>query len=80
MHPEEIKAALRMKGKTQAVVADELSVAQSSVAQTISGQIRSARIQQHISQIIGKPITEIWPNPVILRRSRTAVQAVAATA
>lgn len=80
MHPEEIKAALRMKGKTQAVVADELNVAQSSVAQTISGQIRSARIQQHISQIIGKPIAEIWPNPVILRRSRPAAQRSVAAA
>ncbi len=71
MHPEEIKAAMRMKGFTQAVIADELEVAQSSVAQTIAGRIRSSRIQQRIAQIIGRPVAEIWPNQIVLRRSRS---------
>lgn len=70
MHPEEIKAAMRMKGFTQAVIADELEVAQSSVAQTIAGRIRSSRIQQRIAQIIGREVAEIWPNQIVLRRSR----------
>lgn len=72
MHPEEIKAALRMRGFTQAVLADELAVAQSSVAQTISGRIRSERIQKRIAQIIKRPISAIWPNQIVLRRTKKA--------
>ncbi len=71
MHPEDIKAALRKEGMTQAALADEMEVARSSVAQAISGSIRSARIQGRIAEIIGKPIKAIWPDQVTLRRSRT---------
>lgn len=70
MHPEEIKAALRMAGWTQAALADELAVARSSVAQTIAGLIRSNRIQARIAEIIKRPVSRIWPNQIVLRRSR----------
>lgn len=80
MHPEEIKAAMRMKGVTPAMLCDELGVAASSVSQTISGHIKSARIQSRIAEIIGKPVTEIWPNQVKLRRSRSQINAQRATA
>jgi lambda repressor-like predicted transcriptional regulator len=70
MHPEEIKAALRIKGFTQAVLADELGVASSSIHQAITGYIRSDRIQKRISEIIGKPVKAIWPDQVRLRRSK----------
>ena len=75
MHPEQIKAEMRMAGITPAMLCDELGVARSSVSQTISGHIKSARIQQRISQIIGKPVGSIWPNQVVLRRSRAQVVA-----
>ena len=51
MHPEQIKAEMRMAG------------------------IKSARIQQRIAQIIGKPVASIWPNQVILRRTRAQLVA-----
>lgn len=70
MHSEEIKAALRMRGFTQVMLAEELDVAPSSVAQTISGRIRSDRIQARISQIIGKSTKTIWPDQIVLRRKR----------
>jgi lambda repressor-like predicted transcriptional regulator len=70
MHPEEIKAALRMRRVTQVVLAEELKVAPSSINQTISGRIRSERIQARISQLLEKPIEEIWPEPLVLRRNR----------
>jgi lambda repressor-like predicted transcriptional regulator len=69
MHKEEIKAQLRMKGVTQVMLAEELEVATSSIAQAIAGRIRSARIQDRIASIIGKPVSEIWPNQVVLRRT-----------
>jgi len=68
MHPEEIKAALRMSGWTQVMLADDLNVSRSSVTQTIVGGSRSARIQQRISDILGKPVKAIWPGQVVLRR------------
>lgn len=75
MHPEEIKAALRMAGITPAMLADELQVAPSSISQTISGYIRSARIQLRISQILRKPVAVIWPNkPVTLKRTRAQIE------
>lgn len=74
MHPEDIKAALRKAGVTQASLADELEVARSSVAQAIAGGIRSARIQGRISEIIGQPIKAIWPTQTVLRRSRTQIE------
>lgn len=75
MHPEEIKAALRIKGFTQAILADELEVAASSVSQAITGHIRSERIQERISEIIGKPVNTIWPNQVRLRRTKIQIEA-----
>lgn len=75
MHPEEIKAAMRMAGITPAMLCDELQVAASSVSQTISGHIRSKRIQSRIAEIIGRPVEKIWPNQVVLRRSRAQIEA-----
>lgn len=75
MHPEEIKAAMRIAGTTSAMLCDELQVAASSVSQTISGHIKSPRIQKRISEIIKKPVEVIWPNQVVLRRSRAQIEA-----
>lgn len=80
MHPEQIKAEMRMAGVTPAMLCDELKVAPSSVSQTISGHIKSQRIQARIAQIIGKPIEVIWPNQVVLRRSRLQIAAQRAAA
>ncbi|MDR0441575.1 MAG: helix-turn-helix domain-containing protein [Candidatus Accumulibacter sp.] len=70
MHPEEIKAALRMRGYTQARLAEKLYVNPSTVSQIIAGYGKSARLQKAIARIIGKTVSEIWPNQVILRRRR----------
>jgi lambda repressor-like predicted transcriptional regulator len=70
MHPEEIKAALRMKGCTQARLAESLRIGRSTVSQVIAGYCKSSHVQKAIAKIIGKTIREIWPNQVILRRRR----------
>lgn len=80
MHPEQIKAEMRMAGITPAMLCDELQVAASSVSQTISGHIKSARIQRRIAEIIGKPVDSIWPNQIVLRRTRAQIAAARAGA
>ncbi|MCW5320565.1 helix-turn-helix domain-containing protein [Verminephrobacter aporrectodeae subsp. tuberculatae] len=76
MHPEEIKASMRMKGITPTALADELGVANSSVSQVISGRATSARIAGRIAQIIGKPVPVIWPPKTapVLRRMKPSAE------
>ncbi|MDR3064773.1 MAG: helix-turn-helix domain-containing protein [Comamonas sp.] len=61
MHPEQIKAALRMKGISPTALASEMRVANSSVSQVISGRAVSARIRQRIAEITGMPVDRLWP-------------------
>jgi lambda repressor-like predicted transcriptional regulator len=62
MHPEQIKASIRMAGTTPAIIADELGVSRTSMSQIIHGTGRSQRIEQRISEVIHKPVSSIWPN------------------
>ena len=78
MHPEQIKAALRMKGVTPTALADELGVANSTVSQVISGRSVSARIRRAISRITGHSVDVLWPpanSRPSLRRSRAVIAA-----
>lgn len=72
MHPEMIKAHIRMCGTTPAAIADELGVTRTAVASVIELKMKSARIRAHIAQLLGKPEAVIWPNGAkarpILRR------------
>lgn len=61
MHPELIKAEIRMRGTTPAAIADELGVTRTAVASVIELKMKSARIRAHIAQLLGKPETVIWP-------------------
>lgn len=79
MHPEEIKAAMRMKGTTPAALADELNLSKSTVSQVINGVGTSRRVQEAIAKLLGKPVTAIWaPKKTGLRRVRRAAQGAAA--
>lgn len=78
MHPEEIKAAMRMKGTTPTALADKLDLSNATISQVISGRSVSARVRGQIAQIIGKPVAEIWPaekQRQVLRRTRAAIAA-----
>ncbi len=75
MHPEQIKAAMRMRGKTPTAVADELGVANSTVSQVISGRSESGRIKKRIAEITGMAVDVLWPpkpGRAVLRRPRAA--------
>ena len=61
MHPEQIKAALRMKGITLAALADQLKLSRSTVSQVVSGAGTSARVRQQVSKVTGYPVEVLWP-------------------
>lgn len=61
MHPEEIKAAMRIAGTTPAMLADRLQVTPGTISIVIHGRSESARVKAHIAKIIGKPVSVIWP-------------------
>jgi len=61
MHPEDIKAALRKRGSSQAKVARELDVAITSVHNVIHGACKSERIAKAISEIVGVDRADLWP-------------------
>lgn len=79
MHPEQIKAALRMRGVTPTALADELGVANPTMSQVISGRSVSARIRGRIAEILEMPVAKIWPasDKPVLRRVRAVVAAPA---
>ena len=62
MHPADIAAALKKKGKTQKAVAKELGLSHVSVAAVIRGRSHSYKVANYISAIIGFPLDVIWPN------------------
>ncbi|WP_431287496.1 helix-turn-helix domain-containing protein [Roseateles chitinivorans] len=68
MHPEEIKAALRMRGVTLSALADEAGVSRSMVSHVVNGYAKSTHLMERISQVIGKPIPAIWAAKPTLRR------------
>lgn len=61
MHPEQIKAAIRMKGITPSAIADELGLSRMTVSHVIHGRGISARVATRISEVVGLAASEIWP-------------------
>lgn len=76
MHPEQIKAALRMRGFTCAAVADALKVQGGTVSRVISRETSSARIETYIAGLINQPVEKLFPprkpNPLVRRRKPVA--------
>lgn len=60
MHPEDIKAELKKKGSSLAAIAKELDLAASTVSHVIQGA-RSRRVEKRIAQVLGLPLTAVWP-------------------
>jgi len=61
MHPEQIKAEIRMKGTTPAAIADDLHLSRMTVSNVIHGRITSRRVADAISSVIKKPVHSLWP-------------------
>ncbi|MEW5833634.1 MAG: helix-turn-helix domain-containing protein [Pseudomonadota bacterium] len=61
MHPELIKAHLRMKCITQADVAKACLVAPTTVGAVIAGRSRSEKIEKFLAQLLDIPLAELFP-------------------
>jgi lambda repressor-like predicted transcriptional regulator len=73
MHPEQIKAAIRMKGTTPAAIADALQLSRSTVSHVISGRGTSARVKDHIAKVTGLAVATLWPGATPkMRRPKVA--------
>jgi lambda repressor-like predicted transcriptional regulator len=59
--PQEIRAALLIKGITQASIAKKLGVTESLVSMVVHGKEKNSEIRKAIAKAVGKPIREIWP-------------------
>ena len=71
MHPEQIKAAIRMKGTTPARLAEEMGLASSTLSMVINGRGTSARVQKRIAEVTGLAISTMWPTkPQLARRMK----------
>lgn len=73
MHPADIKASLQKAGKPAVRIAEELGINRSCVTRVIRGQT-SRRVATRIAEVVGKPVSEIWPGKYesAKRRRRTA--------
>lgn len=83
MHHELIKAEIRMRNTTPSLIAAELQLSRTTVTQVIRGTGRSARVESYISELIEKPVEEIWPNrekpiPKVPRKNNRSVLKIAA--
>lgn len=62
MHPQMIRAELRIKGKTIKSLAEEVGVSATSISLVIDGRATSARIKAALAKELGKQVADIWPN------------------
>lgn len=61
MHYADIIAALKKAGQPPVRIARHMDVTPSMVSQVIRGKSTSRRVAEHISSVIGLPISTLWP-------------------
>jgi predicted transcriptional regulator len=64
MKANDIRAELVRRNISMVSVARSIGVSQPAVSQIISGKKTSSRIRQAIAKAIGKPVDEVFPEPV----------------
>ena len=57
----DIACALRLLGQRTGALATALGVSASLVSEVISGKSVSRRVAQHIADLIGLPVEQLWP-------------------
>ena len=77
MHPELIKAEMRMKGVTPAALADSMGITRPSVSSVINGQQKSMPVMKAVAEVIGKPFDLVWPPKKVSGMRRNKAKAVA---
>ncbi|MFM9881225.1 MAG: transcriptional regulator [Burkholderiaceae bacterium] len=61
MHPEQIKAAIRMCGSSATEIARSLHVSHACVSHIIHRRGVSAPVAQRIADVTGLPISQLFP-------------------
>jgi lambda repressor-like predicted transcriptional regulator len=61
MHPEIIKAKIRMAGETPSSLARALDISRMTVSQVIHCRGTSARVARLISKTTGESLESLWP-------------------
>lgn len=61
MHPEQIKAEIRMKGATPSSLADEMDRSRMLISNVIHGRVVSFPVAKQISAFLGKSLNDLWP-------------------
>jgi lambda repressor-like predicted transcriptional regulator len=75
MHPEQIKAAIRMKGTTPSAIADAMGLSRTAVTHVIRGVGVSLPVAQRISEVTGVPIALLWPGKYLPKKKAEASEA-----
>lgn len=61
MHPEQIKASIRMKGTTPSALADSMSRSRMLVSNVIHGRAVSRPVADRIAKLLGCRADQLWP-------------------
>lgn len=61
MHPELIKAEIRMRGTTAAAIADDMGLTRTAVTAVIANRSKSQAIRERIAALLGKQVNTLWP-------------------
>jgi lambda repressor-like predicted transcriptional regulator len=61
MHPEQIKADIRMKGATPSSLADGMDRSRMLISNVIHGRVVSRPVASQISAFLGKSLNDLWP-------------------
>jgi lambda repressor-like predicted transcriptional regulator len=62
MHPAFIQAELKLRGVTQAEIAEKFDVSSAFVARLIQGRTSSHRIARFIARKLGREVHDLWPD------------------
>ena len=61
MHPEQIKAEIRMRGTTPSALADSMKRSRMLVSNVIHGRIVSRPVANIIAELLGSTAPKLWP-------------------
>lgn len=61
MSPLDRKIALLKRDTTLTAIASDLDVTVSHVSQVLAGKRRSPRVEQAVAELIGKPVSQVFP-------------------
>ncbi len=74
MTPAEIKAALLLRGISQAEIAEVIGCSRDLVSHVINGRRTTRRIREAVAKALGRDVEAIWPDEIYRRASGRIVK------